>query len=73
MNQMQAVKTHLLDNRPITSMQAFELYGCTRLADKIFRLRKFGMNIVTVEKECVNRYGDTCRYAEYRLVEDENV
>ena len=70
-NQMSHVLAHLQSGKPITSMQAFELYGCTRLADKVHKLRKRGYNIVTIDRETTNRYGDTCVYAEYRLYESE--
>lgn len=68
-NQMSHVLAHLKSGRSITSMQAFELYGCTRLADKVHKLRKRGYNIETISRETTTRYGDTCVYAEYRLYE----
>lgn len=67
MNQLEAVKQHLESGKGITSLQAINLYGCTRLSDKIFKLRKSGMNISSLDREAVNRYGRTVRYTEYRL------
>ena len=55
----------------ITSMQAFELYGVTRLSAKIFALRKKGYKIETVIEEGKNRYGDTTKYARYVLLDTE--
>jgi hypothetical protein len=68
MNQLQAVKQHLESGKGITSLQAINLYGCTRLSDKIFKLRKSGMNISSLDREAVNRYGIKVRFTEYRLV-----
>lgn len=75
MNQIKAIQEHLESGKSITSMEAFNLYGCTRLSDKIFRLRNKGMVIDSVPMECTNRFGDPCRYVSYRLgikVEDKN-
>ena len=41
-NQMEAVKWHLENKHKLSSLQAFRLYGITRLSDKIFKLRKSG-------------------------------
>jgi hypothetical protein len=70
MNQTQAVKAHLMSGKTLTSMEAFSLYGCTRLSDKVFRLRKSGLNIQTIMVEGETRYGTPCSYAKYKLVED---
>lgn len=51
----------------ITSMEAINKFGATRLADVVFRLKNKGYNIVTIDEEGVNRYGEPTRYARYRL------
>ena len=51
-----------LQSRPITSMEAIELYRNTRLADSVFVLRKEGHNITT--KTIKTENGSN---AEYRL------
>lgn len=62
---------HYLENhRGITSMEAIELFGNTRLSATIFNLRKMGYNIVTIEHECETRYDKTTNVAEYRLIQD---
>lgn len=65
--QTKAILEHLKSGKSITSMEAFELYGCTRLSDKIFQLRNAGYDIKTISMETVNRYGQECRYAKYSL------
>lgn len=41
---------HLKNNGSITSMQAIMTYGCTRLSAIIFRLRKDGHYITSINK-----------------------
>lgn len=55
----------------ITSLKAINLFGCTRLADAIFRLRKepYNMNIVTMSKVVPNRYGGVSHVAVYKLMD----
>lgn len=61
------VSKHLVKHRRITSMQAFDLYGATRLSAIIYVLRGKGYPIITTMKEGVNRYGNPVRYGEYSL------
>lgn len=63
---------YLETHRGITSLEAIELFGNTRLSATIFNLRKMGYNIVSVEQECPTRYGKTTDVAEYRLIKEEN-
>ena len=65
------VLKHLKSGKRITSREAFEKYGATRLSAIIFDLRKLGMNISTTSCVGKNRYGESCSYAKYKL-EDEN-
>lgn len=52
----------------ITSKDAFELFGITRLSGRIFDLRDMGYDIATEQESSKNRYGDTTTYARYKLV-----
>ena len=67
MTQKEAVKKHLLSGKSLTSVEAFELFGCTRLAVVISSLRKDGFDIRTIMMEGTNRYGNPCKYAKYLL------
>lgn len=69
LNQTEAVLTHLKANRGITSYEAFSLYGATRLADIIYRLRQKGYNITTSDRSQKDRYGNRVDFVEYRLEE----
>ncbi len=67
--QTQAVLDHMQTHDGITSMEAFENYGATRLSGLIFSLKKQGYNIKTETIECTNRFGSKCHYAKYSLAE----
>lgn len=61
------VLNHLQNYGTITSWQAIQQYGATRLSDIIFRLRKQGYDIQT-KTECIkDRNGNTCQFAKYIL------
>lgn len=69
-----AVFNHLKAHGYITSWEAIEEYGCTRLAAVICDLRKMGYNIATEEIRARNRYGEPTKYARYVIAgkEDSN-
>lgn len=58
---------HFATHNPktISSMEAFELYGITRLSARIKDLRDLGYEIDTIMVDSVNRYGEPVRYANY--------
>ena len=70
MKKAQLVKDHLLEHGSITSWEAIEKYGATRLSAIIFNLRKQGYDIRTIMGEETDRYGNTCQYANYVLKGD---
>lgn len=62
---------HLLTKGSITSIDAINEFGCTRLAAQIWYLRhKRHFNINSEWEEGVNRFGQPCRYVRYILCED---
>ena len=66
------ILTHLEKRGSITSVEAFQLYGITRLAARIKDLRDMGYCIVTHMIEGKNRFGEGTRYAKYVLRGDNN-
>lgn len=66
--QISTVLSYLKKHRTITSMQAFEMFGVTRLAGIICKLRKRGYLIKTVMCETKTRYGTNSQYAKYQYV-----
>lgn len=65
------VLKYLQTHKGITSMQAIEKFGATRLSAIIFDLKRKGYSIVTVMKDGENRYGESVRFAEYRLIKED--
>lgn len=63
--QRAAILKHFKTKKSLTTIQAFELYGCTRLASVVFDFRKAGYDIRNVWLEVDNRYGESCRYVKY--------
>ena len=68
--QRQAILEHLQTKGSITSMEAFNMYGATRLPAVVFDLRKMGYDIETHDIVRKNRYGETCTFAKYVLHEE---
>ena len=64
-SQNRIILAHLIKHKSITSMDAFELYGVTRLSARIYNLREQGHKIGLVWEESVNRYGRPVRYGRY--------
>lgn len=59
------VLNHLKKHGSITSLEAIENYGATRLSAIIFSLRKKGYSIETVDVKGVDRYGNSMVYGKY--------
>lgn len=66
--QKDEVLLHLITYRTITSLEAIKMYNITRLADKIYQLRKEGFNISSTLKKFTNKYGNTSNYSIYKFV-----
>ena len=73
MTQKQMIQMHLLQCGSITPEQARTEYACARLSARISELRADGMNIETVERKAVNRFGKKISFTEkYVLKEGGN-
>ena len=69
MTQQNRVLNHLRQNGSITPLEAMNLYGIYRLSVHVWRLRKKGYNIVTVEQDGKNKLGEPVKYCRYILIE----
>jgi hypothetical protein len=59
----------LKGGQPITTWQAIDEFGCTRLADVIYRLRnEYGLSIRDERIPVKNRHGRTVKIARYELI-----
>lgn len=72
-SQIKEVLKHLKIHKTITSMEAINLYGATRLSAIIYDLRASGYNIVTHKATDKNRYGNSTTYAVYELITIDNI
>lgn len=55
----------------ITSLEAFQDLGITRLAAVIFDLKKAGVPIKTDRVSSTNRYGENVSFARYSIITNE--
>lgn len=67
MTKTQAVLDWLKTHASISSMEAIQSFGATRLSAIIFNLRKRGYNIETVKCEGTDRFGNKMTFARYYL------
>ncbi len=58
---------HLIKHGSISSLEAIDLYGITRLSSRIYKLRKRGWRLTSEPEKGKNRYGKTIVYSRYRL------
>lgn len=68
--QCDKILRHLKDYGSINPLEALGQYGIMRLASRITDLKRRGYTITKETKKSKNRYNETVRYAEYRLVEN---
>ena len=69
-NKTEKVLEHLQTHGCITSLEAIEKYKATRLSDIIYRLRRRGLNIETIDIPFVDMYGTKSSYGKYVLNEN---
>ena len=67
MTQEQMILQHLKDYETITSWEAIQWYGVTRLSAKIYNLRKQGYKISNETMTLRNRYGKLVHFDKYKL------
>lgn len=51
----------------ITALDALREFGCMRLASRVSDLKRKGYPITREMETMTNRYGETVRYARYRM------
>lgn len=67
MTQEDRVLQFMKDTGSITSWQAIQQFGITRLSAKIFNLRREGYEITNKTIFSKNRYGEPIHFVEYQL------
>ena len=72
MTRKDRILDHLIKYGSITTWESFELYGDTRLSDKIYRLKKEDYEFDEEWITKVNRYGAKVTFKKYILKSKEN-
>ena len=66
----EAIRRHLEKHNGITSKEAFELYGETRLSATIYELKhRNNLNIISEDTKVKTRYGKNVCVTTYKLAE----
>lgn len=74
MNKTNAIQLHLIEKGNITSWEAIQLYGATRLSAIIYNLRHHrDMDIRNETIEFTDRFGHKATYVKYIYEGDGNV
>lgn len=71
MTQAEKILKHLRERGSITSMEAFQMYGITRLSARICDLRRQEVQISNQRQKARNRDGETVYFDRYVLTEME--
>lgn len=61
------VLRYLIEHGKITTYEAYQKFGCTRLPSRIYEYRKRGYDIESRSKKVKTRYGKVTPIAEYTL------
>lgn len=65
------VREWLESGKTLTSMDAWQRWGITRLSGIIYNLRRQGYTISTSTIDAENRYGEPVRYGSYKLEKED--
>lgn len=68
-SQANQILEYIKKHGSITSLEAFQHIGCTRLSGRIFDLKSIGYGITKTMEEMPTRSGEKTRAAVYRLEE----
>ena len=69
MNKTTAVLNYLKRTKNgITSLEAIEMFGATRLSAIVYALKDKGYIFKDRMEECIDRYGNIARYKRYWIV-----
>ena len=70
MTQHTIIIDHMKNRGSITTIEAYEEYGITKLTTRISELRRAGMNIQSQTYSALNRYGKPVTYNRYWIEGD---
>lgn len=67
MTQTELVLNHLQTRGSISPLEAQAEYSIMRLGARIYDLKRRGYHIVAEREDGVNKFGDKCHWARYRM------
>lgn len=67
MTHSEMILAYIEQHGSITPMEALEQLGCMRLGARIYDLKRQGYDIKAEMENGVNRRGEKCRWARYRM------
>lgn len=67
MTQCEKILAYIQENGSITPLDALREFGCMRLASRVNDLKRAGYVIISEMETNQNKYGDTVKYARYRM------
>jgi len=70
--QCKRILNHLETNGKVTPLEALADLGVYRLSSVIFRLRKLGYDIKTVQTKSYNKFKERVQFATYVLKKENN-
>lgn len=70
MTQCERIVKYMREFGSISTLEAFNDLGCTRLASRITDLKKEGYLIKGEFTSGINRFGETVHYKKYSLIEE---
>lgn len=65
--QCERILDYIEENGSISQLEAFQEFGCMRLASRMCDIKKMGYNVTKRTEKKKNRYGDTVTYARYTI------
>lgn len=72
LTQTNCILKYMLDGNTITSIEAINRYGTTRLSGIIYNLKKQGYNIKSYRQTVINRFGEHSSVSVYYIPKDED-
>ena len=67
MSQSEHILAYLQSGRSITPDEADEMFACKRLGARIYDLKRRGYPIIAERVDGINKFGDRCHWARYRM------
>lgn len=67
MTHADSILRHIQHYGSISPQEALKYYGCMRLGARIYDLKRRGYPIISEREDGVNRRGEKCHWARYRM------